>query len=139
MSSQRRVSLGSLGVGLVSAALLLSASGCLTAAAAGAGTVAGIKYTDRGAKGDVKGSVDQVAQRAANAFQEMGIVTTETKVEDGGTTRVLGGRRGDLSVETTITARGNHLTHVEVIAQKSMVKWNKDYAKDVLQHIVAQG
>jgi len=139
VSSRREVSPWHMGFGLVVLSLLLSANGCVAAGAAAAGTAAGISYTNRGAKGDVRGSVDQVARHAANTFQQMGIVTTETKVENGGTKRVLGGKRGDLDVETTMTASGGNVTHVEVVARKSMVQWNKDYARDVLERIVRQG
>ncbi len=112
-----------------------AASGCLTAAAAGAGTIAGIEYTDRGAKGDLKGSVEEVAHHADTVFRDSGIRTTETKSEKGGTERVLGGKRGDLDVKVTMKATADNITHVEVIAQKNIVQWNKDYSRQILEKI----
>lgn len=126
------------GLCLLLAALGLGAGGCVTAAAAGAGTVAGIEYTNRGAKGDLQGSVDDVANRARQVFDKQGIVTTEVNVEEGGTKRVLGGRKGDLNVSVDMTASTPNVTHVEVVAQKSPVQWDKDYAKSVMQKIASK-
>ncbi len=123
---------------LALAALGLGAGACVTAAAAGAGTVAGIEYTSRGAKGELQGSMDNVAHRTREVFDKQGIVATEVKVEDGGTKRVLGGRKGDLNVQVEMTASTPNVTHVEVVAQKNPVQWDKDYAKSVMQKIAAQ-
>ena len=90
-------------VGAAALLLAFAASGCVTAAAAGAGAVAGIEYTNRGAKGDIKGSVDDVAKRTEKVFRQQGIALTESKVEKSGAERVLAGKQGDLDVKVTIS------------------------------------
>jgi hypothetical protein len=120
------------------ASLCLGGAGCAAAAAAGAGTIAGVEYSNRGAKGELKGSLENVDRRAKEVFEKSGIVTTEVKVTDGGEKRVLGGRKGDLNIQVDMTPTSPNVTHVEVIAQKSAVQWDKDYAKSLMQKIAAQ-
>ena len=122
--------------------LALSATGlqgCAALVGAGAGGAGAIAYTDRGAKGDVKGSSQDVMQRAQAVFHEMGIQTTETNIKDSGKERELNGKSDQAEVNVVIKATGEDSTHLEVVAREGMVKWNKDYAKRILSNIVARG
>jgi hypothetical protein len=110
-------------------------SGCLFAA--GAGAAGAIYYTDRGAESLVKKSVDQTFDAAKATFEELGI--QETKRTQEADERGLEGKDSsgerDLSVKIE---RQDESTKVQVVARKSAVTWDKDYAKMVLEKIVAR-
>ena len=116
-----------------------SLTGCAAAAVGAAGAAGGIAFTDRGAQGDVKGDVEQVNQRANQALKSMGIQITGNEMKSSGKEQSLSGKSGgtDISVKMTQAATGT--THIEVIAKESAIKWNKDYAKEILAKIVNQG
>jgi hypothetical protein len=113
-------------------------SGCAAAVLGGAGAAGGIAYTDRGAKGEVKGNVDQVNQAAQSALQSMNIQVTGNEMKNSGQERTLAGKSGQAAVTVNMTQAGTNTTHVEVIAKEETFKWNKDYAKEILAKIVNQ-
>lgn len=123
-----------------SAALFLawgaSFSGCAAAVVGAGGAVAGIAYNDRGVESDVKGSVKTVEHHTAESFKQMGIKMTENEVKDAGTQRTYEGRKGDTDVTVKMKHTTADMTHVEVYAKSGTLKWDKDYAKEVMQAIV---
>lgn len=119
-------------------ALIPAAQACAAAVAAGAGAGAAIAYSERGATSKVEGTVDQVFQRSRAVFQEMGITETGMDGGVGEAERELQGRSGDLEVTVDIQRENDALTSVEVFAQRNTVDWDRDYARNVLQRIIAR-
>jgi hypothetical protein len=122
---------------LVALAAVLPMTGCLAAAAAGAG--AGIYLTSRGAESRVDGPIDQVATRARTVMNAEGIVPDASSTENGGDKRELKGKKGDLDVTIQMEQQSDKTTRVEVTARKNLAEWDKDYAQQVLQRIVEKG
>jgi len=113
-------------------------SGCV-AVAAGAGAGGAIYLSDRGVESVVKADVSHTEAAARKAFQDLGISENKVKTEQdaGIEKRQLEGSTSDREVTVTIRSEGNG-AHVEVIAKKSSVTWDKDFAKRVMEKIVAQ-
>lgn len=112
-------------------------AGCAAAALGGAaaGAAGAVAYSDRGAKSDVKGDTQDINNKAQQVFSDMGIQTTGTQTKENGE-HDLTGKAGDKEITVQMTPAGQNATHVEVIAKEGTVKWNKDYAKDLLSKIV---
>jgi hypothetical protein len=119
---------------MVALAVVLPMTGCLAAAAAGAG--AGVYLTSRGAESLVEGSVDQIAARARAVMNEEGIVPDASSTEDGGDKREIKGKKGDLDVTFEMEEKSDKTTRVEVTARKNLAEWDKEYAQRLLQRIV---
>ena len=119
---------------MVVLALILPLTGCLAAAAAGAG--AGIYLTTRGAESLVEGSIDQVASRARAVMNEEGIVPEASSTEEGGDERELKGKKGDLDITIEMVEQSDRTTKVEVTARENLAEWDKEYAQELLQRIV---
>ena len=119
---------------MVVLALILPLTGCLAAAAAGAG--AGIYLTTRGAESLVEGSIDQVASRARAVMNEEGIVPEASSTEEGGAERELKGKKGDLDITIEMDEQSDRTTKVEVTARENLAEWDKEYAQELLQRIV---
>ena len=119
---------------LAALAVALPATGCLAAAAAGAG--AGIYLTSRGAESLIDGPIDRVATRARTVMNEEGIVPDASSTENGGQNREFKGKKGDLDVTIQMEQKSDKTTRVEVTARKNLAEWDKDYAQQVLQRIV---
>jgi hypothetical protein len=122
---------------MVAMALILPMTGCLAAAAAGAG--AGIYLTSRGAESLVEGSIDQIATRARAVMNEEGIVPEASSTEDGGDKRELKGKKGDLDITIEMEEQSDRTTKVEVTARENLAEWDKEYAQQLLQRIVEKG
>jgi hypothetical protein len=122
---------------LAALVVALPATGCLAAAAAGAG--AGIYLTSRGAESLIDGPIDQVASRARTVMNEEGIVPDASSTENGGENRELKGKKGDLDVTIQMEQKSDKTTRVDVTARKNLAEWDKDYAQQVLQRIVEKG
>ena len=114
----------------------LLASGCL-AAAAGAGAAGGVYVTNRGAEAQVASSVATTLDAARRTFQEMSVTETKSSNEQDGSVekRSLEGKTGDREIEVDLKTEGSG-THVEVVAKKTAVTWDKDLAKKILNRIV---
>jgi hypothetical protein len=119
---------------MVALAVVLPMTGCLAAAAAGAG--AGVYLTSRGAESLVEGSVDQIAARARAVMNEEGIVPDASSTEDGGDKREIKGKKGDLDVTFEMEEKSDKTTRIEVTARKNLAEWDKEYAQRLLQQIV---
>lgn len=120
------------------ALLTLAAGGCV-AAAAGAGAAAGIYYSDRGAEAQINAPVASTYTAAAQTFQDMGITQTKTssQTEDNIESRELDGTTSDRNIEVHLKEQGAG-THVEVVAKKSEVTWDKEMAKQILSQIAGK-
>lgn len=119
---------------LAALTLAVPMTGCLAAAAAGAG--AGIYLTSRGAESLVQGSVQNVAARAEAVMGEMQITPDASSSESGGDKREFKGKKGDLDVTIQLERKDPQTTRVEVTARKNLAEWDKDYAQQVLSKIV---
>jgi hypothetical protein len=119
---------------LAALTLVVPVTGCLAAAAAGAG--AGIYLTSRGAESLVQGSVQNLAGRAQAVMGEMQITPDASSTESGGDKREFKGKKGDLDVTIQLERKDPQTTRVEVTARKNLAEWDKDYAQQVLSNIV---
>jgi uncharacterized protein (DUF2147 family) len=115
-----------------------SLTGCAAAAVGAAGAVGGVAYTDRGAEGDVKGNVEQVNRQATQALKSMGIQITGSELKNSGREQSISGKAGGTDVSVKMRQASAGTTHIEVIAKESTLRWNKDYAKEILAKIVQQ-
>lgn len=118
------------------AAVLLA--GCVVAAA-GAGAGGGIYFTQRGVESVVPATVDRAAAATATAFDQLKVRQTKSQVEQGeaGEQREIEGTAGDREVSVTLKPEGKNGTRVQVVAKRSAVTWDKDFARSVLDKIVA--
>ncbi len=93
------------------------------------------------AEAQVNGSVASVGSRARAVFGKMGISPSASSVENSGSEQTLKGRNGDLEVEVKLekAEQAHNQTKVEVVAKQGTMKWNNDYAKKVLENIIASG
>ncbi|HEX6910095.1 MAG TPA: hypothetical protein VF142_06865 [Longimicrobium sp.] len=123
---------------IVAALLLgLGSGGCMTAAVAGAGAGAALAYDDRGVSTRMQGSVDGVFARAQAVFREMGI--TETAQDNDGDERELKGQAGNgLEITVDIEAESESMVSVGVFAQRNTVNWDREYARSVMERIMAR-
>lgn len=117
------------------AAVVLAA--CVVAAA-GAGAGGGIYLTQRGAESVVPMSIDRAAAATRQAFDELKIRETRSSKEQGadGEKREVGGTAGDREISVTLNVESAGQTRVQVVAKRSAVTWDKDFARAVLDHIV---
>lgn len=119
-------------VATATAALL---SGCLLAAGAGAG--GGIYFTSQGVESVVPGGVEAVATATERAFEHFDLTRTELRVEpDNRVLRAEPSAGGDPQVTVTIRQEGEGTTRVEVKARTSVVTWDKEYARELIEKIV---
>lgn len=103
-------------------------------------TASGVTPPGSTAEAQVNGSVADVAAHTQAVFKKMGISPTGSSVEESGGKQKLEGRRGDLNVEVDLgkVEKVPHQTMVEVTAKKAgALTWNNDYAKKVLENIIA--
>ena len=122
---------------VASAAVLLLA-GCVVAAA-GAGVGGGIYFTQRGVESVVPVPVERAATATSQAFGQLNIRQTKSQAEQGdeGEKREIEGTAGDRDVGVTLQVEGKNATRVQVVAKRTAVTWDKDFARSVLDKIVA--
>jgi hypothetical protein len=113
------------------------AGGGCAAAAVGAGAAAAVHLSDRGAESLVTANVAKSEDAARKAFTEFNITETKARTEtgDGKDKRVLEGTAPDREITVTISGEGDG-SKIEVVAKKSAVTWDKDYAKAILQRVI---
>lgn len=109
-------------------------TGCVAAAAAGAGSA--IYLTSRGAESIVDANMSQVASAVRATFESEGIPINETESNEGGEEREIQGTKGDVDVLVRFERQDANTTKVEVAARKNVAVWDKDYAKRILEQIV---
>ena len=124
-----------LALSLVLATSPLVVSGCFLVAA-GAGAAGAVAYTNRGATSVIAGTVDQVFDRAAAAFQQAAITETGRSTEDSGRLRKIIGTKGEYEVTAELNRTTDSTTKVEITAKKSAVEYDKELAKDILNRIL---
>ena len=124
-----------LALSLVLATSPLALGGCFLVAA-GAGAAGAIAYTNRGATSVITGTVDQVFDRAAAAFQQAAITETGRSTEDSGRQRKIIGTKGEYEVTAELNRTTDSTTKVEFTARKSAVEYDKELAKDILTRIL---
>jgi hypothetical protein len=90
------------------------------------------------AEGTVKGSVDDINQKAQSVFQQMNIQTTASSIENSGNERRLVGKMGDSNITVQIDKADNATSNVKVDASKNVVSGQQDIAKNILSKIVQQ-
>jgi hypothetical protein len=112
--------------------------GCLLAAA-GAGAGGGIYFTERGVESVVPVSMDRAASAARQALDELKVQSTKSATEQhpDGERREIDGTAGGRDVSVTLKAQGANSTRVQVVAKTSAVTWDKDFARTVVDKIVA--
>ena len=117
--------------------LPLALGGCLVAAA-GAGAGGGIYFNDRGVGSVVTAPVAKASSATEQTFQEMGINQKKTSAEQEGEKdkREIDGSTADRDVTVTIQTEGTG-SRIQVVVRKSAVTWDKDFARTILQRIVA--
>lgn len=113
----------------------LPATACV-AAAAGAGAAGGVYLTSRGAESLVEAPVNEVANRAESVMGEMQIVKDAESTKQSGEQRELKGKKGNLAVTIRMQQQTSTTTKVTVFARENELKWNKNFAQDVLTKIV---
>ncbi|MGC4119716.1 MAG: hypothetical protein QM765_35115 [Myxococcales bacterium] len=126
----------SFAAGLLAAVLAsVGAAGCMTTGAAGPGASTGIAVTNRGAETEVAATADHVERHAQQVLQKQGIKIAESQTAPVGAKRVLAGKKGNVDVVVTMTETASDNTHVDVVAQKSAMEWDKDLARRIAQDI----
>jgi hypothetical protein len=123
---------------VVAASGTLLLCGCLLAAA-GAGAGGAIYYTDRGAESIVPVSVDRAASATRKALDELKVrqTTSASEQRQDGERREIDGTAGARDVSVTLKSQGKNSTQVQVVAKTSAVTWDKDFARAILDKIVA--
>ena len=113
--------------------------GACVVAAAGAGAGGGIYLTQRGAESVVPMTIDRAVAATKQAFAELKIRETKSSTELGadGEKHEVGGTAGDREISVTLNTESPRTTRVQVVAKRSAVTWDKDFARAVLDHIVA--
>jgi hypothetical protein len=108
-------------------------------AAAGAGAGGGLYLTQRGVESLVPVPVDRAASATHQAFDALKIRQTksETEQREQGEKRQVDGTAGDREISVTLQADNQSSTRVQVVAKKSAVTWDKDFARTILDKIVA--
>jgi hypothetical protein len=125
-----------LGRGLVVALVALGAGGCVVAAA-GAGAGGGVYLTTRGVESVVPASVDRTFRATEQAFRHFSIERVSLTVEDDGAKREVKGRLEEREADVTAKLEAaNGSTRVEVTARTSLVTWDKDLAREIVEKIV---
>jgi hypothetical protein len=113
--------------------------GCFLAAA-GAGAGGGIYLTTRGVESVVPASLDRAAAGTKQAFGELKIRQTKAESQqdaDGGARQQVEGTARERDVTVTLRAEGKNSTRVQVVAKTSALTWDKDFARTILDRIVA--
>jgi Protein of unknown function (DUF3568) len=119
-------------------ALGLGVTACVVAAA-GAGAGGGIYLTQRGVEAVVPASLDRAGAATDQAFAELKIHRTkqQTVQQENGEKREVEGTAGDRDISVTLQPEDKGSTRVQVVAKTGTVSWDKDFARTVLDHIVA--
>lgn len=111
-------------------------SACLAVGAAGAGAATGIYLTMRGIEGLATGTSRELEQHTRMTFDELGLRIVSWSLKEGGQTRMLRCVTEHVTVTVELRKEGPNMTLVEVTAKRDTLKWDKQYAKRVLEKII---
>jgi hypothetical protein len=119
------------------AGMAAASAGCFLFAA-GAGAAGAIHFTDRGVESQIGQPIATVYDASQQAFKDMGITAKRTinEEESGSTKRTLEGSTSTRDVSVVLKSDGGS-THVDVVAKKTQVTWDKDFARAIIDKIVA--
>ncbi len=111
--------------------------GCLLAAA-GAGAGGGVYLTSRGVESVVEASLVQATEATERAFSDLGITRTGLDVDDANRRTTIRGEpeAGEPDVTVTIESKASGPLRIGVTARTSVVTWDKEYARQVLEKIL---
>jgi hypothetical protein len=111
-------------------------SACLVAAA-GAGAGGAVYFSERGAESLVTVPMDQARSAVGRTFQELGITETRSSTDREGTVERhrVEGTSDDREITVSLKPEGDG-TRVEVVARRSAVTWDRDFARQILERIV---
>ena len=117
---------------------MIVTGGCVVAAA-GAGAAGGIYFTERGAESVVPVPLERAADATQRAFDELKIQKTKVETQDAGAERrrQVSGTAAERDVTVSLSTEQEGSTKVQVLARKSLVTWDRDYARAILEKIVA--
>jgi hypothetical protein len=117
---------------------VFSAGGCAAAAVgAGAGAAGAVYFTSRGAESKIGSPISDVAPRVREVMTRNDVRLDSESIKHGGEHMVYKGKSGDREVTFTLERKGEHLTDLKVEARKNAVEWDKDFAKKLLNQVVA--
>ena len=126
--------------GIAALALALAVAGgtgCSShAGAAAAGAGAAYYLTSRGAEGFAQGNMDQVAARIPGVMSAMGITPSGTENNSGGAEREFKGTVNGMDVNIELEKKTETETLVQVTANTGTLRYDKDYARQVVERIV---
>jgi len=124
--------------GAAAGGVALLVAGCFLAAA-GAGAGGAIYVTERGVEAVVPASVDRASSATRQAFDQLKIHQTKSESEEreGVEQRHVEGSVRDRDVSVTLKPEGTGSARVQVVAKTSAVTWDKDFARTILDEIVA--
>ena len=126
--------------GIAALALALAVAGgtgCSShAGAAAAGAGAAYYLTSRGAEGFAQGNMDQVAARIPGVMSSMGITPSGTENNDAGAEREFKGTVNGMDVNIELEKKTETETLVQVTASTGTLRYDKDYARQVVERIV---
>ncbi len=122
---------------LVFLAAITAGYGCV-AAAVGAGAASAVYFTSRGTESTLGRPIDDVAAKTKDVLAQNGIAIDTQSTKNGGDHREYDGKKSGLDVTVSLSSEGPKLTKVEVSAKKNLVEWDKDFAKQIVDQIIAK-
>lgn len=120
----------------VAAVFFLALPSSCILAAAGAGAGGGIHFTGNTGEAVVDRSVSAMADRALSIMSAEGIEIVETRTERSGELREWEGKKGELDVTVSVQREDGGKTKVRVSARRNLVRWDNDYARELLARII---
>ena len=118
---------------------MVVAATALGGCAAGAASRPTVAHTTRGVESYLPGAADHVEGRARIARAELGVDVTGYTVTEDGAARVLEGRVSDLQGTIELHVDSATSTRTEVIARRSPARWDRRFARALLDRIATLG
>ncbi len=113
--------------------------GCAAVAVGAAGAGAGIALTSQGASSLVQGSMVEVDLRTRAVLRELGVevIKQEAEQEASGREVEIRGVVGNRHVGVELKYATPTTTQLHVSVRQGTLEWDRDYARDVVQRVVA--
>ncbi len=109
--------------------------GCVAAAGAAAGVGAVTYINDQTATTQVDANVSTTTGWTESAFRDMSIEITKREIESDAV-ELTGKSPDGLDVKASVQKEGD-LTRIKVTAKRNMVNYDKSYARNVVEKILA--